>query len=90
MMHGTNTCCCNAAVMQGKCEGLQRQQAQLAILEAALSSSRSGGKESLDKIVLLGEMPACTPCASDCAGSLEHAASFAAFVQSGKYSHLLS
>ena len=79
IMHGTNKCCCNTAVMQGKCEGLQRQQAQLTILEAALSSSRSGSKESLDKIALLGKMATCTTRASDCAGSLEHAASFMPF-----------
>lgn len=87
--HGTNKCYCNTGVMQGKCEGLQRQQAQLAILEAAVSSSRNGSKESLDKIALLGKMATCTPCASDCAGCLENAASFTALLESGKYNDLL-
>ncbi len=42
--------------MQGKMEGLQRQQAQLAILEAALASSKKDNQKSQDKIVLLGKL----------------------------------
>ncbi len=37
-------------------EGLQRQQAQLAILEAALASSKNDSQKSLDKIALLGKL----------------------------------
>ncbi len=42
--------------VQAKVEGLQRQQAQIAILEAALGSSRSEKQKSLDKTALLGEL----------------------------------
>ena len=42
--------------MQGKMEGLQRQQAQLAILEAALASSKNNNQKSLEKIALLGKL----------------------------------
>ena len=42
--------------MQGKMEGLQRQQGQLAILEVALASSRSEIQKGLNKIALLGKL----------------------------------
>jgi len=41
-------------------EGLQRQQAQLAILEAALASSKNDNQKSLDKVALLGKLHVLT------------------------------
>ncbi|DBB05601.1 TPA: hypothetical protein ACH3X1_012545 [Trebouxia sp. C0004] len=43
------------SIFKGKMEGLQTQQAQLAILEAALTSSKNDKQQSLDKVALLEE-----------------------------------
>ena len=37
-------------------EGLQRQQAQLALLEAVIASSKNDNQKSLDRIALLGKL----------------------------------